>query len=246
MEVTKAPNNWIPENRKAFGKWVDDVFKYQSINEEKKASCECDEDECDIEIKKFHLFPHQKFIRDYMQFDSPYRGLLLYHGLGVGKTCASIAAAEILRQHKDIVVMLPASLRTNYINEINKCGHKEFKTSQFWEFEPLSSKAEILKKSKETGFSDKFLKRNKGIWKNDYTLDSNYDDLSQEQQEQIDEHINELINIKYEFLNYNGIQLKHVKLMASKGNPFDNKVIIIDEVHNFISRVVGNGTIGKQ
>ena len=43
---------------------------------------------------KILIFPHQKLISDYLQASSPYRGILLYHGLGVGKTCASIAIAE--------------------------------------------------------------------------------------------------------------------------------------------------------
>ena len=148
MSVEKKPENWIPANRKEFINLIDETFKYQSINEDKQISCsKCDDDEsCEIEVKRFDLFPHQKFIRDYMQFYSPYRGLLLYHGLGVGKTCASIAAAEVLREYKDVLVMLPASLRTNYINEIKKCGHAEFKTNQHWEFEELDSIQKIKKK----------------------------------------------------------------------------------------------------
>ena len=43
---------------------------------------------------KGELFPYQKLIRDYMTIETPYRGILLYHGLGSGKTCSSIAVAE--------------------------------------------------------------------------------------------------------------------------------------------------------
>ena len=32
-----------------------------------------------------------------MSRNTPYNGLLIFHGLGVGKTCASIAIAETLR-----------------------------------------------------------------------------------------------------------------------------------------------------
>ena len=55
-----------------------------------------------------------------MQHKSPYRGILLYHGLGVGKTCASIAVAEIMNNNRDVMVLLPASLQMNYRNEIMK------------------------------------------------------------------------------------------------------------------------------
>lgn len=72
------------------------------------------------ESPSFPLRDHQKVISKFLS-DSPYRGLLLYHGLGSGKSCAAIAAAESIdRQH--VFVMLPRSLRTNFENEINKCG----------------------------------------------------------------------------------------------------------------------------
>jgi hypothetical protein len=40
------------------------------------------------------LLIHQEIVRDYMNLYTPYRGLLLYHGLGSGKTCSSIAIAD--------------------------------------------------------------------------------------------------------------------------------------------------------
>jgi DNA replication protein DnaC len=57
------------------------------------------------------LFPQQKLVRDYLLIETPYRGLLLFHGLGVGKTCAAIAVAESLMSNKKVYVLLPASLR---------------------------------------------------------------------------------------------------------------------------------------
>lgn len=53
-----------------------------------------------------------------MQYDSPYRGILLYHELGSGKSIASIAAAEGYVNMKKIVIMTPASLSQNYENEL--------------------------------------------------------------------------------------------------------------------------------
>jgi Rad3-related DNA helicase len=58
------------------------------------------------------LLPHQRFVALYLDPLSPYRGLLLYHGLGTGKTCASIAVAQsFLEANKRVVVLAPASLR---------------------------------------------------------------------------------------------------------------------------------------
>ena len=40
----------------------------------------------------FELAPHQLFVRNFMSFQTPYNSLLLYHGLGTGKTCSAIRA----------------------------------------------------------------------------------------------------------------------------------------------------------
>ena len=80
----------------------------------------------------FKFFDHQKLVRDYLQFEGPYRGLLLFHGLGVGKTCASIAIAEGFRTHRKIIVLLNKSLKTNFQVNLMKCGFEIFRTNQHW------------------------------------------------------------------------------------------------------------------
>ena len=42
---------------------------------------------CDAD---FELDPHQLFVRNFLSFQTPYNSLLLYHGLGTGKTCSAI------------------------------------------------------------------------------------------------------------------------------------------------------------
>jgi hypothetical protein len=64
---------------------------------------------------KFELMPHQKFVKNFLSFNTPYNSLLLYHGLGSGKTCSAIGIAEEMRsyikqvgiKHKIIVVASP-------------------------------------------------------------------------------------------------------------------------------------------
>ena len=46
--------------------------------------------------QQVEVYEYQKFVREYMRGASPYRGILVYHGLGSGKTCSAIAAAEAL------------------------------------------------------------------------------------------------------------------------------------------------------
>ena len=49
-----------------------------------------------------------------------------------------------------------------------------------------------------------------------------------------------MIRSKYRFLNYNGLRNDHIKGLTENGkiNPFSNKVVIIDEAHNFVSSIV--------
>ena len=48
---------------------------------------------------EFELAPHQMFVRNFMSFQTPYNSLLLFHGLGSGKTCSSITVCEEMRNY---------------------------------------------------------------------------------------------------------------------------------------------------
>ncbi len=50
------------------------------------------EEKCNREF--FELAPHQVFLKNLMSKSSPYNGLLIFHGVGVGKTCSAITIAE--------------------------------------------------------------------------------------------------------------------------------------------------------
>lgn len=51
----------------------------------------------------------QGFAQHYLSKRSPYRGLLLFHGLGVGKTCSAITVAESMLQNGDEQVWIVMS-----------------------------------------------------------------------------------------------------------------------------------------
>ena len=190
------------------------------------------------------LLTHQKIVRDYLNIYSPYRGLLLFHGLGSGKTCSSIAIAEGLKTFKRIIVMTPASLRMNYIEEMkSKCGDLMYKKNQYWEFIESRGNAELTRVlSQILMFSDdKFVRANGGAWMVNVTKPSNYEtELTPSQRVRVDRQIDEMINTKYDFINYNGLRAEKLKSMTDgyTRNPFDNAVIVIDEAHNFVSRIV--------
>ena len=78
----------------------------------------------------FKLLPHQQKNVDYF-LNSKYKGLLLYHKLGSGKTCTAISIANKMLDEKlikHVYVFTPGSLRANFINEYcKKCGmNKEY------------------------------------------------------------------------------------------------------------------------
>ena len=190
------------------------------------------------------LLTHQKIVRDYLNIYSPYRGLLLFHGLGSGKTCSSIAIAEGLKTFKKIVVMTPASLRMNYIEEMkSKCGDLMYKKNQYWEFIESRGNPELTRVLSQILMlaDDKFVRSNGGAWMVNVTKPSNYEtELTPSQRVRVDRQIDEMINAKYEFINYNGLRAEKLKSMTEgyTHNPFDNSVVIIDEAHNFVSRIV--------
>lgn len=77
---------------------------------------------------KDHIFspaPHQQKVVDYF-LDSPYKGLLLYHKLGSGKSCTSILVADTMLamgKVKRVFVLTPGSLRKNWVSEYCRvCG----------------------------------------------------------------------------------------------------------------------------
>lgn len=82
---------------------------------------------CIKEHKPFEPTKHQVETKDYF-LTSPYKGLLLYHKLGSGKTCTSIMIADTMLRMKiinKVYVLSPGSLRRSWIDEYCKvCGYK--------------------------------------------------------------------------------------------------------------------------
>lgn len=191
---------------------------------------------------EFKQLLHQKIVLDYLNLDTPYRGLLLYHGLGSGKTCTSIAVAEGMKSSSKIIVMTPASLQMNFLSEVKKCGDPLYKKIQYWEFIPYDIKDEKIKElSSSLSIPIDYIMKEKGLWNGNGSIESNFSKSNETEQKQIDAQSKIMIQSKYTNLNYNGgIKPKILKEMSNDytTNPFDNSVVIIDEAHNFVSRIV--------
>ena len=99
----KVPN-YIMNNREIFINFINSLFNnYRSeiLEDSKKITC----DAIGENVTDFSLMTHQNIVRDYLNLYTPYRGLLLYHGLGSGKTCTSIAIAEGIKSMNKVYIL---------------------------------------------------------------------------------------------------------------------------------------------
>tara|TARA_B100000963_G_scaffold144839_1_gene126136 strand:+ start:4 stop:3486 length:3483 start_codon:yes stop_codon:yes gene_type:complete len=242
--LIKAPAYYL-NNREIFVNFINSLFqpyKQEIEDEGSKLTCESLKQK---KSKDFSLMTHQKLVRDYMNLYTPYRGILLFHGLGAGKTCGSIAIAEGMKSDKQVFVLTPASLKTNYFEELKVCGDPLYKKNQYWEkINPEGNRhlAQAISEILNLDFDDVF---SRGAWFVNTKKPSNFDKLDPEQQKEIDKQLDNMIQKKYKFISYNGIRQARLNAMIQKSketqqtpNPFDNSVIIIDEAHNFVSRIV--------
>ena len=199
------------------------------------------------------LLVHQRVARDYLNLYSPYRGLLLYYGLGSGKTLAAITIAEGMKSHKKIVVMTPASLKMNFFTELKRAGDPLYKKNQAWTFVRTVGQPDL-----EAELSDRlalpldYVRKKKGAWmaqapKSSQDVSTSpaqataFADLSEEDQKAVDDQLNQMIRAKYLDINYNAPNLKRIFADLTDNytkNPFDGAVIIVDEAHNLVNRIV--------
>lgn len=68
----------------------------------------------------FQLTQNQRFIKNFLSPLTPYNGLLLFHSVGVGKTCTAISIAEQYQQiyKKPVLVILSHTLIDNFKKQI--------------------------------------------------------------------------------------------------------------------------------
>tara|TARA_Y100000389_G_scaffold78668_1_gene75448 strand:- start:11234 stop:14365 length:3132 start_codon:yes stop_codon:yes gene_type:complete len=235
QEIIKIKSSkYYLHNREIFVNFINSLYKKYKKTEDTEITCESQNDE-------FNLMAHQEIVRTYISQYAPYRGLLLFHGLGSGKTCSSIAIAEGIKTSRQVIVMTPASLRMNYMEELKKCGDEFYKKNQFWEFIETNDNVDlILTLSEILSLDNVFIQKQKGAWFMNMSKISNFDTLTTRQKKSLDKQLNEMILNKYEFWNYNGMRVNKYDSITQNNtiNPFDNKIVIIDEAHNFVSRIV--------
>tara|TARA_Y100000816_G_scaffold290511_1_gene279375 strand:- start:719 stop:4156 length:3438 start_codon:yes stop_codon:yes gene_type:complete len=193
-------------------------------------------DTCENDL--FTLAPHQEFVKTFISRYTPYNGLLLYHGMGSGKTCSVIGITEEHRkynkfnkQFKKILIVASPNIQSNFKLQL---------------FDP-----------------DK-LKKVNGMWKLDgcvgeeFLQELSYYNMQSISKESISKLIYRKISKHYEFMGYekfgNSIQKKMSDYKAKKTSEkiikkqlrdqYSGRMIVVDEVHN-IRMIDSNNKTGK-
>jgi len=159
---------------------------------------------------KLELSLYQYFISQYMSHRTPYRSVLLYHGVGVGKTCSAITLAElilsanIMESNEPVIwVIMPQSLKGNFKGQIFDMDFKSLKD--------LTNQC--------TG--DNYIKL------------LNIDEKMFEDKVNLNKRFKENLKKRYKLFTYDSFS-KYID-KEYKDKIVDNKVIIIDEAHNIRS-----------
>ena len=238
---------YVLPNRKAFSDSVTRAFIRANYREKDKDPLDTEDKDIDLCIQRTgnsrELFPYQKLVRDYLLIETPYRGLLLYHGLGSGKTCSSIAVAESLLTTQKVFVMLPASLETNYRGEIRKCGDPVYAYDQHWVRRDLTD--ETREEAKKLGISEKFLGKYGRFYSTVPGETPNFESLDKQSATIIRAQIEDLLGSRFTFIRYNGLSSTSIDKYTEPGM-YDDSVVIIDEAHNLISRVINESDITRK
>ena len=108
MSLYIHPSN--PNVGKLFPIYIMDKFKefhLEEIIEDPNV------DPCSLKIKK-ELKEYQVFISKYLEYNSPFHDILIFHGLGTGKTASAVNLINVLYNYNpdwNIFVILPATLK---------------------------------------------------------------------------------------------------------------------------------------
>lgn len=188
-------------------------------------------DPCDPD-REFELTPVQRFVSRLLSPSTPYNSALLFHGVGVGKTCAAITIAEgfLDKYPRDqVMIVAPRTIQGGFYRTI---------------FDP-----DGLKIGK--GLSDdpdtSEMNMAKGCTGNTYLKLSGT--LYEQDKKVVESRVNALIKRRYAFMGYtafanyitsiektvvkgaNGVREREA-LYKELNKAFSGKVLIIDEAHN--------------
>lgn len=123
--LQKVNNINLQQNGRLFPSWVMNNFKKYILPDiiRKEGDDPCDEK------RPEGLTLYQEFIGQFLSYQSPFRDLLIYHGVGAGKTYTAINVYNILFNYTpkwNIFLLIPASLHDDpWLKDIKKYMSKE-------------------------------------------------------------------------------------------------------------------------
>ena len=188
---------------------------------EKQANILCNAD--------FELAPHQQFIKNFLSLQTPYNSLLLYHGLGSGKTCSAIGVAEEMRDFlkqmgitQRIIVVASQNVQDNFkLQLFDKSKLKLI--DDYWNIKSCVGQ-KLLKEINPMNM--KGLPREKVIMQIKRIINNSYLFLGYTE---FANYIQKSTKIPSDITDKNKIE--NIKKIQLEKN-FSNRLIIIDEVHN--------------
>jgi hypothetical protein len=179
----------------------------------------------------FRPLPQQDFLRNYISINTPYNGIIIFHGTGAGKTCAAVGIAEgfkkvMKRYHKKILVLAGQRLTENFINTVYNINKEENKLHK-------DDIVQCTGKKYELKSEDKYLTKEQQIRKIRNNILKTYKLMG---------YLKFANYVKLK-TNWNG-KMKNITDKVKKiiDLEFSNRIIIIDEVHNIKSTTVSKET----
>jgi hypothetical protein len=107
-----------------FYKKINNIYKSYKIPSKKKSF----NDIC--MPKKYELQLPQTFLSQFINPNTQYKGVLVYHRIGAGKTCTAVRISEEFKLKRKIIVVLPASLKGNFRTELRSpCAGNAYLTN---------------------------------------------------------------------------------------------------------------------
>ena len=179
---------------------------------------------------EFELMPHQIFVKNFLSFQTPYNSLLLYHGLGSGKTCSAIGIAEETRSYmkqmgikQRIIVVASPNVQDNF--RLQLFDEKKLKLEgNVWNIQSCIGNSllrEINPTSVNSLTKDKIVSNIKSIINNYYVF-MGYVEFAN--------YISKKTAVSAES-GYSDQERRKMRATNIK-KVFNNRLIIIDEVHN--------------
>jgi hypothetical protein len=118
-----APTAWSIERERAAGLYPDSTdpdFAARLFRKTEFAELQSEavpDDICDRGAAMFDTTPVQRLVARFLHPATPYRSLLVDHGVGVGKTCSAITVAEtfleVLPQNK-VIILCPQAIASGF------------------------------------------------------------------------------------------------------------------------------------